>query len=247
MVRETSWRTRRNMALLDEAIEVCGGLARWNRLKRFTLQLSIDGDLISRANGSARFKDIVAEGCTRNPLVRLTGFAGPGECGVYLPDRVTVEDPDGHVVRTWHDPHLAFQRDAKDTSLDELHLLFLCGFSIWNDLTTPFVLAHPDVKTEELPPWREQNQLWRRLKAEFPPSFVTHSREQTFYFDAESLQRRADRHLFGLKVADYSWAHQEFGGIVVPTLRRSSPLEPDGSVDAKSSFIDVEIFDAAFE
>jgi hypothetical protein len=56
-----------------------------------------------------------------------------------------------------------------------------------------------------------------------------------------------DHYLFGIKVADYSWAHQEFGGIVVPTLRRSLPLEADGTVIAKPSLIDVEIFDAAFE
>jgi hypothetical protein len=56
-----------------------------------------------------------------------------------------------------------------------------------------------------------------------------------------------DHYLFGIKVADYSWAHQEFGGIVVPTLRRSLPLEADGTVVAKPSLIDVEIFDAAFE
>jgi hypothetical protein len=34
---------------------------------------------------------------------------------------------------------------------------------------------------------------------------------------------------------------------VVPTLRRSQMLQPDGTVIAKPALIDVEIFDAAFD
>ena len=50
-----------------------------------------------------------------------------------------------------------------------------------------------------------------------------------------------------MKVADYSWAHQTFCGIVVPTLRRSQVLKPDGIAVAKPALIDVEVFDASFE
>ena len=87
------------MTLLDVAIEASGGLTKWERLKRFTLQLSVAGDLVVRANRSAQFKDLVAEGSTRSQLVRLTGFADPGVCGVYQPDRVDIEDAGGNVVR----------------------------------------------------------------------------------------------------------------------------------------------------
>jgi hypothetical protein len=235
------------MALLDDAIEASGGMARWSGLKRFTLQLSIDGALFSRVGQAGRFKDMVAEGSTRNPSVRFTGFADPGKCGLYQPDRVTIESPEGNVLRTWRDPCQAIRDPAKETLWDELYLVFFCGFSVWNYLTTPFLLAHPDVKVEELPPWHEHDQLWRRLRAQFPPGFVTHCPEQTFYFDAAGLQRRTDHDLLGIEVAHYSWAHQAFCGIVVPTLRRSLTLTPDGTVVAKPSLIDMEIFDAAFE
>jgi hypothetical protein len=235
------------MTLLDEIIEAGGGLTRWNALNRFTLQLSINGELLSRANPSVRFKDIVAEGCLRDPLVRLTGFTGAGQSGVYRPDFVTIENPAGHVLRTWRQPHQQVLHHAKGAFLDELHLVFLFGLSVWNYLTTPFILTHPGVKIEELPPWQERDQQWRRLRAVFPETLVTHSHEQTFYFDAASLQRRTDHDLLGIQVADYSWAHQEFGGIVLPTLRRSLAIEADGTLIAKPSLIDVEIFDAAFE
>jgi hypothetical protein len=235
------------MALLDEAIEASGGLTRWNALRKFTLQLSIDGNLFSRTSSSVQFKDIAAGGCLRNPLIRLNGFAGPGEYGIYQPECVTIKDPDGQVLWTRHHPHWTFPCHAQDMFLDEIHLVFLCGFSIWNYLTTPFTLAHPDVRIEELPPWQERNQHWRRLRAILPPSFVMPSREQIFYFDAAGLQRRTDYQWLGINVVNYSWAHQEFCGVVIPTLRRSLILEADGTVIAKPPLMDVEIFDAAFE
>lgn len=34
-------------------------------------------------------------------------------------------------------------------------LVFFCGVAIWNYLTTPFLLAHPEMVVEELPPWQE--------------------------------------------------------------------------------------------
>jgi hypothetical protein len=235
------------MALLDEVIEASGGLSRWNALNRFTLQLSIDGNLLSRANPSVRFKEIAAGGCLRNPLIRLTGFTGFGQSGVYRPDFVTVEKPAGNVLRTFRDPHQAFLRHTEDAVLDELHLVFLFGFSVWSYLATPFILAHPGVGVEELPPWQEQGQTWRRLRATFPATFVTHCREQIFYFGSDGLQRRTDHSFFGTRVADYAGAHHEFCGIVVPTLRRSLILEADGTMLRKPSLVDMEIFDASFQ
>ena len=66
-------------------------------------------------------------------------------------------------------------------------------------------------------------------------------------FNSEGLQRRTDHDLLGRKVAHYSWAHQSFGGIVLPTLRRSLALEPNGTITTKPALLDVEIFDASFE
>jgi hypothetical protein len=234
------------MALLDDAIEACGGMARWKQLERFTLHLSIDGELLSRAGQAGLFKEMAAEGSTREQSVRFTGFVDPGTDGVFRPDRVAIESLEGGVLRCWPDPCRAF-RETQDVPWDELHLIFLCGFSIWNYVMTPFLLAHPNVEVEELAPRYEHDELWRRLRAAFPSAFVTHSPEQIFYFNSEGLQRRTDHDLLGKKVAHYSWAHQSFDGIVLPTLRRSLALEPDGTITTKPALLDVEIFDASFE
>lgn len=235
------------MALLDDVIAASGGMARWNSLNRFTLHLSVGGTLFSSAGHAREFKDVTAEGSTRTQSVRFTGITGGEHSGSFQADAITIESLDGEVLRTWSNPSLASAEAGSPVLADELHLVFFCGVAIWNYLTSPFLLAHPDVVTEELTPWRESTETWRRLRAQFPPHLITLAPEQIFYFDESALQRRTDHDLFGMNVAHYSWAHDRFGGIVVPTLRRAQTLRPDGTVIAKPVLMDVEIFDAVFE
>ena len=235
------------MALLDDVIDASGGLARWNSLSRFTLHLSVAGTLFSSTGHASEFKDVTAEGSTRTQSVRFTGITGGEHSGSFQPDAITIESLEGEILRTWRNPSLAFTETGSPTLADELHLVFFCGVAIWNYLTNPFLLAHPDVVVEELPPWQENNESWRRLRAQFPPGLITLAPEQIFYFDDNALQRRTDHDLFGMKVAHFSWAHDSFGGIVVPTLRRAQTLRPDGTVVAKPVLMDVEIFDAVYE
>ncbi|SDH89657.1 hypothetical protein SAMN05216338_1014164 [Bradyrhizobium sp. Rc2d] len=235
------------MALLDDVIDATGGMSRWNSLSRFTLHLSVGGTLFSSAGHPREFKDVIAEGSTRTQSVRFTGITGGEQSGSFQPDAITIESVDGEVLQTWSNPNLAFSDTDSHVLADELHLIFFCGVAIWNYLTTPFLLARPDVAVEELSPLQEGSETWRRLRAQFPPNLVTFAGEQIFYFDDKALQRRSDHDLFGMKVAHYSWAHEIFGGIVVPTLRRSQLRQPDGTVNAKPILIDVEIFDASFD
>ena len=231
------------MLLLDEAIEASGGIERWRRLTRFSLQLSIDGSLFSRAGQAGRFRDIVAEGSTRGQVVRVAGFAGPDKCGIYRPECVTIEGGGGGVLRCWSTP----QKSLSDQVRDELYMIFICGFSVWNLLTTPFRLVQPNTQVEELPPLREGDKQWPRLRVVFPPSAMTYPAEQVLYYDDSRLLQRTDQNIIGVKTAEYSSAHQAFHGIVIPTLRRSLVLTPDGGVAEKPSLLDVEIFDASFE
>ncbi|WP_338312004.1 hypothetical protein [Bradyrhizobium sp. TM239] len=235
------------MALLDDVIDASGGMARWNSLNRFTLHLSVGGTLFSSAGHAREFKDVTAEGSTRTQSVRFTGITGGEHSGAFQPDAITIESLDGEVLRSWRNPSLAFPEVDPPALADELHLVFFCGVAIWSYLTIPFLLAHPDVVIEELSPWQENAETWRRLRARFPAHLMTLAPEQIFYFDESALQRRTDHDLFGMKVAHSSWAHDSFGGIVVPTLRRAQTVRPDGTVIAKPVLMDVEIFDAVFE
>lgn len=235
------------MALLDDVIDASGGMTRWNSLSRFTLHLSIGGTLFGNAGHAREFKDVTAEGATRTQSLRFTGITGGERSGSFQPDAITIEKLDGEVLQTWSNPVAAFAEAGSPALADELHLVFFCGVAIWSYLTIPFLLAHPDVVIEELSPWQQSTETWRRLRAQFPPHLITLASEQILYFDQSALQRRADHELFGMKVAHSSWAHDNFGGIVVPTLRRIQAVQPDGTVIAKPVLMDVEIFDAVFE
>jgi hypothetical protein len=73
-------------------------------------------------------------------------------------------------------------------------------------------------------------ESWRGLKVIFPRSYVTHSTEQTVYFDAKGLIRRHDYSVDvsgGAKTAHYLFDHRTFDGIVFPTRRRVHLRGPD--------------------
>jgi hypothetical protein len=235
------------MTLLEDALNASGGMDRWQQLKRFTVHMSIDGALLARKGKAGLLKDVVAEGSTHTQSLRFMGFTAPDKCGVYRPDQVAIEALNGDPLQVRSNPRAAFLGHTDRTPWDDLHLAYFCGFTIWNYLTTPFLLTHPGVTIEELPTWREGAEAWRRLRAVFPDPIVTHSPEQIFYFDDEGLQRRLDYRTAAAEIAHYSSAHQEFSGIVLPTLRRSLRRDTDGAVIRKPASVNVEIFDASFE
>jgi hypothetical protein len=235
------------MALLDEVLDACGGIERWNRLTRFTLHLSIDGELLSRRGRAGDLKDLVAEGSTRAQAVQFTGFMAPDKRGLYQPDRIALESLDGTAVEASQAPYPGLLAEAGEKPWDDLQFLYFCGVSIWNFVATPFLLTHPGVVVEELPPHHENNHVWRRLRAIFPPDIATHAPEQVFYFDETGLPRRADHALAGHQAAHYSWAHHRFCHILIPTLRRSLAIGTDGTVIQKPALVDIEVFDAFFE
>ena len=63
---------------------------------------------------------------------------------------------------------------------------------MWNYLTAPFLVALPDFETEEIDPWQENGETWRRLRVKFPDYIATHSAEETFYVNSQGLVVRMD-------------------------------------------------------
>src|SRR5438874_6055104 len=99
---------RRNMALLDDAIDASGGLSPLEQLNRFTLHLSVGGRLFCSAGHAREFKDVTAEGSTRTQSVRFTGITRGEQSGSLQPDTITIESLDGEVLRSWRNPNLGF-------------------------------------------------------------------------------------------------------------------------------------------
>ncbi|MEU8712511.1 hypothetical protein [Streptomyces sp. NPDC048663] len=111
-------------------------------------------------------------------------------------------------------------------------------------MTTPLLLTRPDVLVREIEPWREAGQTWRRLRVTYPGTIATHSLDQTFYYDADGLQRRMDyvNEVMGSAlVAHHTGHHRSFDGVVVPTRRRTFRRNPDGTANLNLPSITIDV------
>src|SRR3546814_15779584 len=106
---------------------------------------------------------------------------------------VSVETGAGRVLERRPSPRAVFDGMAREYPWDLLHLAYFCGYAGWNYLTTPFLFTYPGFETEEIEPWEEEGEIWRRLKVRFSPDIPTHCPEQIFHFDAKGLLRQTGR------------------------------------------------------
>jgi hypothetical protein len=102
----------------------------------------------------------------------------------------SIETTDRRVVEERLTLRDSFAGHTHDTPWNRLHLAYFAGYAVWTYLDTPFVLAMDGVATEELEPWQENGEPWRRLKVTFPEGIATHNTVQTFYFGSDGLLRR---------------------------------------------------------
>jgi hypothetical protein len=238
------------VGLLEDALHASGGLHLWRQAQRFTAHVSIGGALCTRKCSSARLKELLVEGSTRDQVLEITGFMAADRRALYRPDWVALEGSDGRRLKERAAAPAEFHAQLASTTWDELLLAHYCGYFIWNYMNAPFVLSDPDFEIEEVEPRSVRGEIWRRLRVRFPPRMVTHSAEQTFYFDSQGIMRRQDYlapHDGRTRVAQMFSAHQRFSGVLVPTLCRLLRLESDGAPIAKPPLLDIEIFDAVFD
>jgi hypothetical protein len=119
-------------------------------------------------------------------------------------------------------PRESFAGHTLETPWSMLQLAYFAGYAMWTYLSEPYSLTFPGVTTEELGPWDEDGQIWRRLGVRYPDSIGTHSADQVLYVDSDGLLRRRDYQLdiaAGSPAAHYMDDHREFDGIVIPLKR----------------------------
>jgi hypothetical protein len=218
-----------NLAKL--AIEAHGGLERWNRYTRLSAHL-IQGGVLWAAKGKAGvLDDVTVTVDLRQEKVSHWPFGSVDRRSRFEPQRVALENAKGEVLEELMQPRSSFQGHTLETPWTDLQLAYFAGCAMWTYLNTPFLLARPGVESEEVEPWQEAGETWRRLKVRFPPDIATHSTEQTLYFDQHGLLKRHDYDVEisgGTAGAHYVSDLREFSGIVFPTKRRIFPRQPNG-------------------
>jgi hypothetical protein len=217
--------------LLATAIAAHGGLERWDRFRSVELDLSIGGVLWDLKGQPGLFATTKFEADLKKQVVTLSGFGSPGLRIQFTPDRLTIERTDGAILKVRDNPRGAFDGHRFETPWDLPHAAYFNAYALWTYAMQPFLYAYPGFVCEELAPWLEGDETWRRLKVTFPENVASHSRDQITYFGPDGLMRRHDYSvdvLGGATGAQLIDDYRDIRGLKVPHRRRVYPLGDDG-------------------
>ncbi len=209
--------------LLELAIAAHGGWDRWQKLEKVAAHVSIGGGIWHMKGWPDVFSDARVLIDPHRQRVEYASFGGRGGHSVFAPTETEIIDASGAVIELRSQPRQAFEGHGLTTRWDVHHLIYFSGYAMWTYLTTPFLLKLPGFRAEEIEPWTEDGETWRRLKAIFPPNIHSHSSEQTFYFDRSGILKRHDYSadvLGGTSSANYAMEPKAFGNFVFPSKRR---------------------------
>ena len=170
--------------LLSGVLEAHGGLAKWASVAEVAAELDVDGPFWDwRGWPSIRRTQKMTLTPERQHLT-LTPFTGEGTTMTWEPGLVTIGDAAGVV------PVFPAYHDA--VPWDEVQLAAFMATANWAYFTEPFLFTCPGVTAQEVEPWREGGETWRRLAVTFPASLPNHNPDQVFYYGDDLLLRRMD-------------------------------------------------------
>jgi hypothetical protein len=211
------------ISLLANAIEAHGGLERWNAHSVLTATIVTGGDFWA-------LKGLDQDQSPRTMCVELhrerasvEPFGKPGQRTDFSPERIAIVAAGGRIIAERNKPRAAFARHDMRTHWDPLHRAYFNGYALWTYMTAPFLLAMDGFEVREIEPWREGTEVWRGLRATFPPAIASHSDEQDFYFGPDMLLRRHDYRVEiagNFPAAHYVCDPVSVDGIKIPTRRR---------------------------
>lgn len=216
--------------LLEKAIAAHGGWERWQRAKTLTATASIGGSIWPLKGQGGVLDNVRITADPHRQYVAYAPFGAPERHSAYQPGWTSIKTDDGTVLEERHAPRSTFKDHTIQTPWNDHHLIYFSGYAMWTYLTTPFLFRLQGFKVEEIEPWSEAGEEWRRLRVVFPAIVHSHSAEQIFYFDADGILRRHDYSvdvLGGTSSANYATEPKEFDGLVFPTKRRVYARGPD--------------------
>jgi hypothetical protein len=209
--------------LLAFALEAHGGLRRWNEFKSLKAELSVDGAIWHVKQQPGLLADKIVEIDTHAERLTITPFTAPDRRSVFAPGRLVLETLDGNVVESRDDPEAAYEGQTLETPWDKFHVAYFASEALWTYLTSPFLYTYPGFASEEIAPWHENGEQWRRLKVTFPDHIASHCKTQVTHFGPDGLMRRHDYTvdiLGGASGANYVSDYRAVQGIRMPTKRR---------------------------
>ncbi|NQD94136.1 hypothetical protein HP532_15925 [Pseudomonas sp. CrR25] len=238
-----------NCALLEQVLIAHGGLERWNRFSTVHASIVTSGSLWGMKGMT---QDSVAREMTvwlHEQRASLTPFGAADKRTAYTPARIAIETTGGQVVAERSNPRESFLNHGETTPWDPLHRAYFNGYALWSYLTMPFLFTLPGVRLEELAPWEEGEQSWRRLRVHFPQSVATHCSVQDFFFGEDFLLRRHDYRVDvsgGIPAAQYVHDYIEAEGLRMPGKRRAYRRDEKGRAIEAQLLVAIDISDLRY-
>lgn len=234
--------------LLNLAIKAHGGLERWNQLKSIKVQASITGGIWYVKGRPDVLKDVVMDANIKKEKLVMS-FPGQNKKSVFEANMISIETADGTSVKQYENPISTFEGHVRETPWEDVHVAYFSGEALWTYLTTPFLYSYPGFVTEEIEPWEENGEIWRRLKITFPDYIASHTLEQISFFGPDGLLRRHDYTvdiLGGATGVNYATNYRDVDGIIVPTTRRVYAYEGDHVVIKDPLLVAIDMGDISF-
>jgi hypothetical protein len=219
--------------LLDQVMEAHGGLDRWQNASAIHARVRTGGLLVRTRVPGNRFADYRITVDVQEPRTVIDPFPNDGQRGVFERGTVRIENREGDtVISRTHPRPMFFGRSGlrRNIRWDALDSVYFAGYAMWCYLTTPYLLTREGVRVDEGETWKEAGETWRRLNASFPPDIDTHSRRQSYYFDASGRLRRHDYVALVVggwaRAAHYCADQVQAGGLAFATRRWVHPIGP---------------------
>jgi len=236
--------------LVDVAITAHGGMERFRRFAFLTAKLHQGGILWALKGQPTVLEDCHVCIDLRQQHVSHWPIAPTKNRSFYTPHHVTIASPEGRSVEQLDNPRASFEGYAMETHWSNCQVAYFAGYTMWTYLTSPFIFKQPGVIAEELAPWMENGQTWRRLLVRFPKEIATHSTEQTFYFDRDGILVRHDYEvdIQGRNAAArYLGDHVTLEGITLPGKMRIYPRGADNRPLPEPLIVSIDLSEFRFE
>lgn len=236
--------------LVELMFDAHGGLDRFRQFAFLNARLRQGGVLWGLKGQPTVLQEATVRVDLNREWVSHWPFAPTDHRSQFTPKRVTIETPAGEVIEQLDEPRDSFAGYVMETPWSNAQVAYFAGYTMWTYLTSPFILARPGVIAEEVDPWTENGETWRRLRITFPQDIATHSTLQTFYVDETGLLRRHDYDVDiqgSNPAARYLLEPVTVQGIVLPSKLRIFPRNDDNTAAAEPLIVSVDLSDFAFE
>lgn len=225
-------------------LDAHGGLKNWQRNRSISAHLIQGGALLGLKGKAGLLDDVTVTVDTKRQWASHTPFGSPEIRSSFEKNRVALEKTDETVLQEDLNPRKSFEGHTLRTPWNDLQLAFFAGCAMWTYLNVPFLLVWPGVEVEELSPWKERGETWRRFAVSYPDTFEVFSRRQNVYFGEDGLLRRMD---YDVEIAGntpgahYVSDYEDFNGIKFPTKREIFPREADNSSPLEPLVVSIEL------